>query len=45
MGLLVDLCADSIDESGVKGMTMVELEIRIFQHTRVKVRARAQLDV
>ena len=45
MGLPVDLSANSVDKGGKEGVTMVELEVRIFQHTRVEVRARAQLDV
>ena len=44
MGLHVDLSADSVHESGVEGMTMIKLEVCIFQHARVEVCARAQLD-
>ena len=32
MGFLVDFDADSIDESSVEGMTMIKLEVHIFQH-------------
>ena len=45
MGLLVDLGANSVNKGGVESMTMVRLEVCVFQHTRVKICTGAQLDV
>ena len=45
VSLLVYLDANSVDEGGVKGMTVVQFQISVLQKTRVESSAGAQLYV
>ena len=45
MSLLIDLGADSVNKGVKKGMTMVNLQERVFQQFRVKCCTRLQLNV